>query len=241
MALLILPHLLLPLAARAGSGEERLPLFRHVDISLGKLREQAPRQLHFLLTEDFPPFAYRNRQGAITGYAVAVAQAICRRARIRCQFIVRPHERLVPDLLAHRGDVIISGVRPVAANWRKLDFTRPFYKAAGRFATFRSSRLRSATHAALVGRRVAVAKDTVHAAWLRANMVGVQVVLKPDFAAAAAALRQRKVDALFGDWLQLAFFVAGEQAEGCCRLLPGIFVHRAFAWESSEHGHPPRR
>ncbi len=218
---------LVPPPAHARS---RLPLFRHVDVSLGKLRGQAPERLRFLLADDFPPFTYRNRQGAITGYAVAVAQAICRRARIRCQFIIRPFDRLAADLLSNRGDVVLSGLRPLPANWKRLDFTRPYFKAVGRFAVRREARMHHATHATLVGRRVAVAKGSLHALWLRRNMAGVRVVQKPDFATAAAALRENKVDALFGDWLQMAFFVNGTRANGCCRVLPELFIDRAFAW-----------
>ncbi len=229
---LIIALALFPALAHAQSAgaEGRLPLFRHIDVSLGKLRGRGPERLRFLLSDDFPPFTYRNRQGAITGYAVAVAQAICRQAHLRCQFVVRPFSQLASELLANRGDVIISGIRPTPDNWKKLDFTRPIFKAAGRFATHRESAMRQAGHGSLVGRRVAVAKGSVHAHWLRQNMVGVRVVLKRDFAAATAALKERKVDALFGDWLQVAFFVAGEQAGSCCRTLPGLFVDRAFAW-----------
>lgn len=214
----------------ATGAESQLPLFRHVDVSLAKLRGQVPERLRFLLADDFPPFTYRNRQGAITGYAVAVAQSICRRARIRCQFIVRPFDQLPGELLANRGDVVLSGIRPVPAHWKRLDFTRPFFKSAGRFAVRREAELRQATHAALVGRRVVVARGSVHAGWLQESMPGVRIVLKRDFQSAAAALREGKADALFADWLQVAFFVNGTQAENCCRVLPGIFVDRAFAW-----------
>ena len=216
-----------PAAPAAGS---RLPLFRQLDASLQKVRPPAGGQIRFLVADDFPPFAYRNRNGALTGYAVAVAQAVCRRARVRCQFIVRQQEALTDALRQGQGDVIISGVRPLAANWRKLDFTRPYFMALGRFAVRRDAKLAAASREALTGRRIAVAKGSVHALWLARHMDNARLLLARDFTEAAEHLRQGRVDAVFADWLQLAFWLQGEQAQGCCRALPQLFASRMFAY-----------
>ena len=208
----------------------RLPLFRHIDAALVKAKPPRPAQIRFLLSDDLPPFVYRNKNGALTGYSVAVAQAVCRRARVRCQFIVRPFDELINALLQGKGDVILGGIRPTAQMWHKLDFTRPYYKALARFAVPRTAKLRSSSLRQLTGRRVVVVKGSLHALWLSRHMGSVRIVLKPTFAEAAKELREERVDALFGDWLQLALWVRGEQANGCCRLLGKPVASELFAY-----------
>ncbi len=219
--------------AEGGGGETAraaLPRLRHIDPSLANARLAAPARLRFLLEDDLPPFVFRTRGGALSGFSVAVAQAICRRAHVRCEYVVRPHARLRALLEQGAGDVVLAGLRPLPAHWRRLDFTRPYFRALGRFAVRRHARIRAATHDVFAGRRVAVVRDSVHAAYLRRHMATARLHVYADFAAAAQALRRGQVDALFGDWLQLAFWVRGRAAADCCRLLPQLFSARMFAW-----------
>ena len=229
-ALLSLTLSALAIAGLFAQAGERLPLFRHIDASLVKFRAQKPDHVRFLLADDMPPFVFRNRNGALTGYAVAVAQALCRRARVRCSFVVRPFDRLREELLANRGDVIIAGLRPLPSAWERLDFTRPYYKAMGRFAVVRTARLEHADYESLAGRRIAAVKGSLHALWLQRNFGSARLMLLKDFRTAAQALKEGRADALFADWLQLAFWTLGAEAQGCCRLLPEAFADRMFAW-----------
>ncbi len=228
--LLTMAMLFLPLVVSPAQGKGRLPLFRHIDASLAKNPGHKPEHIRFLLADDAPPFVFRNRNGALTGYAVAVAQALCRRARVRCSFVVRPFDGLREELLSSRGDVIISGLRPLPDAWERMDFTRPYYKALGRFAVSRKARLEHADYESLAGRRVAAVRGSLHALWLRRNLGGARLMLLKDFRSAARALKEGKADALFADWLQLAFWTLGSDAQGCCRLLPEEFADRMFAW-----------
>ena len=238
LLLALLPCVHEAATARAADASQ-LPLFRHIDAALVKAHPPKPVQIRFLLSDDLPPFAYRNRNGALTGFSVAVAQAICRQARVRCQFIVRPFDQLVDNLLQERGDVILGGVRPTAPMWEKLDFTRPYYKALGRFAVARGVKTKQVSLQSLAGRRVVVVKGSVHALWLARYMGSVRVVLKPDFASAAQELREGRADALFGDWLQLAFWVRSKNAGNCCRLLGKLIVAPTFSYNDLSMALPP--
>ncbi len=228
--MLLTTLLLMSLALAPALARNDLPLFRHIDASLAKNRGQKPDHIRFLLADNMPPFVFRNRNGALTGYAVAVAQALCRRARVRCSFVVQPFDRLRDELLANRGDVIIAGLRPLPGAWESMDFTRPYYKAMGRFAVTRTARLQHADYESLAGRRIAAVKGSLHALWLQRNFGGARLMLLKDFRTAAQALKEGRADALFADWLQLAFWTLGAEAKGCCRLLPEVYADRLFAW-----------
>ncbi len=226
--LLVLP--LPTMTAQAAPQDNAVPVFRHLDASLAKTARSRVERVRLLVPEDLPPFAFRDRRGALTGYAVAVAQAVCRRARIRCRFIARPVAELPQALLDGRGDVIVAGPRPLPAAWRKMDFTRPYFRALARFAVRRDARIGRADFATLAGRRIAVVKGTVHARWLRRHLGGTRIAPQPDFIHAATALKEGRADVLFADWLQLAFWLPGKTAADCCRLLEGVINDRLFAY-----------
>ena len=216
--------------AQAAGKEVKIPLFRHIDPSLLQSRGAPPRRLRILLEDNLPPFMFRTRAGALTGYAVAVAQAVCRQAHVQCEYIIKPHDQIRAALTSGKADVILASLRPLPENWREMDFTRPYFRALGRFMVRREARITAASHTALAARHIAVVKGTVHEAWLRLAFGARRVHVFRDFAAAAAALKEKKVDALFGDWLQVAFWAQGAMAGGCCRPLPEVFVHRLFAY-----------
>ena len=53
----------------------------------------------------------------------------------------------------------------------------------------------------------------------------------PDRAALLAALKDGKVEAVFGDGMQLAFWTSGADAAGCCRLFDGPYLSEKFLGE----------
>ncbi len=213
-------------ALAAGGG---LPLFRHVDAALAAMTLKKVPKVRFLVSPDFPPFAYRAANGALTGFSVAAAQSLCHKARMKCRFVIHPWEGLKKALADGEGDAILTGLRMSGENFATLDFTRPYLKALGAFACRRETPISAANARALAGKRIGVVRGTVHAAWLRRNFGRATILEYDDFATAAEALRTARVNVLFGDWLQLSFWAAGAASRGCCALLPGWFPARDFA------------
>ncbi len=101
--------------------------------------------------------------------------------------------------------------------------TRPYFRLAGRFAVAADSGFTQANADALRMRRVGVIENTLHARWLEAYYGASEIVAFPSLAEAGAALKEAKLDAVFGDNLQVIYWTAGEAAAGCCRLLDGAF------------------
>ncbi len=231
----LVPALPLILAA-AALGQEaaekgiHIPPMRHVDATL---EDQAPRTIRgiaFIVSDDYPPFSFRDRHGALRGHAIAVARAICGEARIECRFVVRPFDQLASALEKGEGDAVLAGLRPAPRWFARFDFTRPYLKALGRFAVRRDAAITRIDGATLTSRRIAVVKGTVHDSWLSQALPQARIHRVASFSAAAALLKSGKVDLLFGDWLPLSYWVAGSASQGCCRLLPGWVPARVFAY-----------
>jgi polar amino acid transport system substrate-binding protein len=66
-------------------------------------------------------------------------------------------------------------------------------------------------------------KDTVHARWLERYYRAADIVLFDGLARAGEALKTGEVDAIFGDNLQVVYWLSGEAAASCCKLLDGAF------------------
>ena len=198
------------------------PLFRTME---EQARPALPEQLavKLIADEDFAPYSFRSRTGSPAGISVEIAIAACEQARLACTVEVRPFAEILPALERGEVDVAVTGPRLDADTLAASRMTRPYFRIMGRFAVPNTSTLDTASVSNLAGRRIGVVKDTVHARWLTAYYASTRITPFDDLAAAGAALKGGQVDALFGDNLQVIYWVAGEAAAGCCRLLGGAY------------------
>jgi polar amino acid transport system substrate-binding protein len=222
---LFLPLLLLsPIAAaqEATPPAYEPPQFRTV--------EQAPRPdipenlpVKLIADADFAPYSFVSAAGAPAGLAVELAIAACERVRLKCTLEAKPYGEIMGALERGEADVAVTGPRLDAATLRTAQMTRPYFRIMARFAVRGDSSLAGSSAVDLSGSSVGVVKDTVHAAWISGYYGGVTPVPFDTLQAAGAALKAGEVDALFGDNLQVIYWVSGEAAQQCCRLLGGAF------------------
>lgn len=218
---------LLPISQVAGAQDNppaayQLPLFRSAE---EQSRPKLPDNLsvRLIADADFAPYSFLSRTGSPAGISVEIAIAACEQARLACTVEVRPFEEIMPALARGEADVAITGPRLDAKTLAAARMTRPYFRIMGRFAVGNASTLDAATATSLSGRRIGVVKDTVQARWLAAYYAAARITPYDDLAAAGAALKAGEVDAVFGDNLQVIYWVAGEAAGNCCRLLGGAY------------------
>jgi len=198
------------------------PLFRTAE---EQTRPKLPDNLSVKLIadEDFAPYSFRSRTGSPAGISVEIAIAACEQARLACTVEVRPYAEILPAIERGEADVAVTGPRLDEKSLAAARMTRPYFRIMGRFAVAGTSTLDTASAGNLAGRRIGVVKDTVHARWLTTYYASSRITSFDDLAAAGAALKAGDVDALFGDNLQVIYWVAGEAAANCCRLLGGAY------------------
>lgn len=198
------------------------PLFRSVEEQLRpKLPEGLPVKL--IADADFAPYSFLSRTGSPAGLSVEIAVAACERARLACTVEVRPYAEILTALERGEADVAVTGPRLDEATLRAARMTRPYFRIMGRFAVDNTSTLDTADAGTLAGRRIGVVKDTVHGRWLATYYASARITPYDDLAAAGAALKAGEIDAIFGDNLQVIYWVAGEAAADCCRVLGGAY------------------
>jgi polar amino acid transport system substrate-binding protein len=186
--------------------------------------------IRFTTADDYPPFNFTDADGRLVGFNVDLARAICEQLGIPCTIQVRPFEDLVGALADDRADAAIAGIAISAETRQSVAFSDVYLRLPARFVERRGLPF-DISVAALAGRRVAVVEGTAHEAYLRAFFPDADIRAYADAETARAALRQGEVDALFGDGLQLSFWLEGIDAGGCCLFAGGPYLDPAFFGE----------
>lgn len=210
--------------AQSAGAPYEVPRFRHVD-PLAKPPDLANLgTLRLMADEDFPPFSYRDSAGALTGFSIAMANALCDELKITCQFSARPYDALLPALAAGEADALIAGLRLSPELLQTVDATRPYYRSLARFAVKQDSPIILADETALEDKRLGAVAGSVHEAYLKANFEDVMLTAYADMAAAGKALQAGEIDAFFADAAALIFWTLAPASDNCCRLAEGAFV-----------------
>lgn len=216
LAALMLPGAMVLLvgAQVADVPEFRQPGTADVSASLRKVRS-----IRFSIDETMPPFAYRNTDGALTGFVPILLDAMCRDLKLSCEFLTRSQSAAVASLDAGDVDAIVSFTGPDSADLGRYDFTRPFLRPFSRFATRIASPISGLTQRDLAGKRVGVRAGTRQEQFLQRYYPRSAIVTFDSHQEMREALRLARIDAMFDDAFRLMFWMQGETSRGCCHFL----------------------
>jgi polar amino acid transport system substrate-binding protein len=212
--------------ASAKAQDPAIPQFWDVKERLIKPDISGFARVRFLTTTDFPPFNFIDSNGLLSGLHVDLARAICRKLEIldRCQIQALPWDELEAALEHNQGDALIAGLAITPEKREKYAFTRSYLRFPARFVTGRNSALEEPVHRSVAGRRVGVLDGSEHEAMLRDYFPEARPVTYSKAEWVFDDLRAGKLDAVFGDGMRLAFWLAGQEAEDCCRFAGGPYL-----------------
>jgi len=178
-----------------------------------------PRTLRIVTDDEFPPLHFSDPDGQPVGFSVDLMRAICERLSVTCTVQQRRFDTLLQTLADGQADIVAAAI-PVSAQIKaRFHISRVYHRFPARFiaaAGFDAALI----EAGLSGRRVAVARETAHAAFLAEHFPQARRIEALDFDSALRALDRGEVDLVFGDgqagaiWLgarslQMARFVGG--------------------------------
>lgn len=193
-----------------------------------------PRErIRFLTSTDYPPFNFLDTRGRLGGFNVDLARAICEELDLvdRCQIEARPFAELVPMLEKGEAEAVIAGVAITPESRRRLSFTESYLRYPARFVTRKAAALPEPAGQGLAGRKIGVVEGSAHAAMLEAFFPEVARIVFPDRSLALAGLKSGAVDAVFGDGIDLSFWLESEAADGCCVFAGGPYLSDRFLGE----------
>jgi polar amino acid transport system substrate-binding protein len=223
----------LPVAAQEQPASVDLPILFDTRERIARPDLSGIVRLRFLTTVDFPPFNFIDQTGKLAGFHVDLVREICRELALtdKCQIQAVTFPDLDKALVDGNGEAVAAGVAVTADLRKRFLFSRPFMRLPARFAVAKKAPPTGETAAALDGKRVGVVAGSAHEAMLKAFFPRVRAEVFPDRAALLASLKDGKVDAVFSDGMQLAFWTSGSESAGCCRLFDGPYVSERFLGE----------
>lgn len=193
-------------------------------------REDTQRRvvLRFVTENDFPPFNYADADGALTGFNVDLARAICLEINSACDIKTRPWDELYKAVESGEADGAIAAQRVTWAGVARVEFSDRYLHTPGRFAGKREASPIEMTPEALESQSVAVAKGTAHEAYLKAFFHESAIKTYDSIDAAREALAEGKVSYVFDDAISLALWVNGTNSRQCCELKAGNFLEPKY-------------
>jgi polar amino acid transport system substrate-binding protein len=184
--------------------------------------------VRFLTEGDYPPFNFYDEDGTLVGFNVDLARAICMELNTACDIKVRPWGELLLALRRGEADAVIAAHAVTPQSLNEVDFTDRYFQTPGRFAARRGGDQIEITPEALESKRIGVAKNTAHEAFLRAFFRSSAIQSYENADLARDALIQGQVDYIFDDGIGLVFWLHGTASKRCCELKGGPYLEPKF-------------
>lgn len=198
-------------------------------------RRDLPRNttLRFVTEEDFPPFNYVGRDGALAGFNIDLARAICAELNANCTIQPRRWDLLLPAVERGEADAVIAAHRITADLRRQYEVSLPTHRSPARFAARRDRAIASADVRDLQDKAVAVVGGSAHEAFLNAFFPSVRLTRFDRLDQALAAMRSGETDLVFGDGVTIAFWMNGSESLDCCGFVGGPFTEGRYFGEGA--------
>ena len=237
---------LLPAPAAAQVRNDIVPDAWQGDALRPKPDMRGLEKLRFITDSDYPPFHYLDEVGALTGFNVDLAKAICESLEVQCEVKDVDWAEIFTTLDRGEADAAIASIRISAESLEKADFTSRYYATPARFVAAKTNALKDIRPETLEGMKVGVAKGTGHEAYLKLYFPDVAIALFDSPEDATKALKNGAIDFVFGDGIGLTFWINGVTSEGCCEFRGGPYLEleilRRRRGHRREEGQPaPRR
>ncbi len=231
----LIPTILSVLFAVTGSpaAEPDIPNFWDEREQMTTPHAESVARIRILTTIDFPPFNYVDSSGRLAGFNIDLAEAICDalNAVDRCSIQALPWDELETALLNGEGDAIMAGLAPTREKRGKLLFSRSYMRFPARFVMSDGQQLPSISASGISGKRIGVVAGSAHEAMLRDYFPEARPVTYSRSEWIYADMKAGKLDGIFGDGMQLSFWMGSPASADCCAFSGGPYISDKYLGE----------
>jgi len=177
--------------------------------------------IRFGMDASYAPFESVNQAGAIVGFEVDYAKAICAKLQATCTFQNQDWDGIIPSLLSNKFDVIFSSMNITDARKARVIFSDVYYATPPVFVGQASGQSTDISPAALKGKTIGTQSSTIHANFLEKFYEKSEIKLYPTQDEPNLDLANGRLDYVIGDLLAEEDFVKNK-GNGCCRILSQV-------------------
>lgn len=189
------------------------------------------RALRFVTDTGYPPFHYYDEVGALTGFNIDLAKAICETLEVTCEIKATNWSDLIPSLDNGEADAAIASIRITTEALEAADFTSRYYATPARFVARKESELKDIRPETVEGLKVGVVKGTGHEAYIAEFFPDAAIAAFDTPEIAQTALMDGAIDLIFGDGISHTFWINGVISEACCEFRGEPYVDAKFFGE----------
>ncbi|MGE3643953.1 MAG: transporter substrate-binding domain-containing protein [Beijerinckiaceae bacterium] len=186
--------------------------------------------IRFITDDEYPPFGFTTPEGTLSGFNVDLARAICKELEVTCTVQRRRFDTIASAIEKGEADAAAASMAITAKAREKLLFTHPYYRTPARFAALKGQEPKSFDAAGLKNTTIGVVEKTAHAAFLAKFFPAAALQPYADLPSLLRALKERKIDILFGDGVTLAIWLNSADGE-CCTFAGGPYTESAYFGE----------
>jgi lysine-arginine-ornithine-binding protein len=117
---------------------------------------------------DFRPFAFQGPDGKLQGFDIDVANQICQRLKMECEFVVQDFKGMIPALNANKFDLIVSSMTINEDRKKQVLFSKSYYQSVYSFAAPKD-RPFEVSKSGLKGKTIGVVAAGAQRRWLQEN------------------------------------------------------------------------
>ena len=187
--------------------------------------------IRFVTEDDYPPFHFALADGQLAGFNIDIARAVCEELQVVCTIQRRQWDLLLPALAERSADAAAASLAMTPQAREQVDFTEPYYATPARFVVRAQSPLADATPETMAAQSVGVVAGSAHEAYLQRYFPAARREAFADAAGARAALKDGRIDAVFGDGVGLAIWLNGADAGACCMFKGGPYTESRYFGE----------
>ena len=182
------------------------------------------RAIRFITDDEYPPFAFPGPDGALAGFNVDLARAVCEELKVPCTIQARRFDTILGAIESGAADAAIASIAPRPRRAGRSISPRPITGRRAASSRRRISRLptsgrkRSAANArgSWRARRTPPSCRPISRASNGASSTTLPALL--------AALRAGDVKLAFGDGVTLAIWLNGAEGYDCCAFRGGPYL-----------------
>ena len=148
----------------------------------------------------YPPWNYVDDNGEVAGFERELGDELCKRAELKCEWVIKDWDSIIPNLDSGNYDTIIAGMSITDERQEKIDFTSNYTQPDP------SSYVAASEGADLSGGIIAAQSNTIQAAYIAGTGATLVEFATPE--ETISAVRNGEADAVLADTSYLNPIVA---------------------------------
>ena len=181
----------------------------------------------------YPPFNSIDENGALVGFDIDIANALCEAANFECEFVVQDWDGIIDGLNANKYDAIIASMSITDKRKEVVDFTNKYYNTPGKFVANKGTELDYTEGTGLDGVKIGVQGSTIHEDFARKTWPNAEIVTYATQDEANADLISGRVDLVMADSVALDFGFLQTEPGACCEFVGADYNDPAIHGEGA--------